>query len=237
MSELEEPHNQLVDDATLPGAGLARQALVAATFAPSAMLLVWLLLSFVGANGLAGLDLSATSFMRLADAPVEVAAQTWFDGAIRDITALGSNTVLIAVTLFTVALLAWTGRHGPALLLGWSAAASFLINTFLKLLTGRVRPDVLASSVVVETSSFPSGHAMHASVIYMLIAAIVVREIEDRRVATLILATAGALVMAVGLSRIYLGAHWTSDVLAGWAIGGALALGGWLMARSPRPPS
>ncbi|MGD9784157.1 MAG: phosphatase PAP2 family protein [Hyphomicrobiaceae bacterium] len=237
MNQKAEPHLDHVDDATLPGADFARKSLVTATLVSSGLLATWAVTSLFAGDGLAGLDLAATQWLRAEGSPTDPLGPDWLDGAMRDVTALGSNLILFLVVGVVLAFLALTGRQGPALLLGWTTVASFLLNNLLKFAIGRARPDFLTPAVIADSSSFPSGHAMHTATVFLLIAALAAREMIDRRLRALVMGTAVALTAAVGLTRIHLGAHWTSDVLTGWTIGTALALVGWLLARSPRPPS
>src|SRR5690606_40735909 len=92
----------------------------------------------------------------------------------------------------------------------------------------RPRPDLLPQLDLVHTASFPSGHAMMSTLVYLTLAAIAARLTASTRLRLYVFAVAIAIALAVGLSRIFLGVHWTSDVLAGWALGAAWAALSWL---------
>jgi undecaprenyl-diphosphatase len=98
----------------------------------------------------------------------------------------------------------------------------------------RPRPDIIVHELYRSTASFPSGHATMSALVYLTLAALVVRVIRDRRLKASVLAVAVLLTGLVGVTRVYLGFHWPSDVLAGWALGAAWALGFWTMAQLGR---
>lgn len=155
----------------------------------------------------------------------------WFEDAVRDVTALGSAPVLVIAVLAVVGFLA-LARSWPLALFTLAACGGGLaISSALKFLFDRPRPELAPRDLVTFTSSFPSGHSMMAAVVYLTLAALVVRLMEKKRLKGYALAIALGLVLLVGLSRVYLGVHWPSDVLAGWAAGAAWALACWLTAR------
>jgi undecaprenyl-diphosphatase len=106
-------------------------------------------------------------------------------------------------------------------------------SELLKHLYGRPRPDLVPHGVYVYSASFPSGHSMLSATVYLTLAALIA-SLEPRRGAKILVFVTAVLVMvAVGVSRIYLGVHWPSDVLAGWCAGAGLALVAWsLLLRS-----
>ena len=97
---------------------------------------------------------------------------------------------------------------------------------------GAGAPDLFGD---VATPSFPSGHAMAAAAIYLTLAALVSRLVEERRAKAFVVSVALVLVLLIGVSRVYLGVHWPSDVLAGWTAGLSWAVACWIvMARLQR---
>jgi undecaprenyl-diphosphatase len=118
-------------------------------------------------------------------------------------------------------LLARRPRTALLLLIGWAGAEG--LSNGLKLLFSRPRPDLVPHAVEVTTASLPSGHALLAMAMYLSFAALIPGATSARPVRLYLLVVAVLLALLIGASRIYLGVHWPSDVLAGWAIGGAWA--------------
>ena len=175
--------------------------------------------------------------MRAAGNHADPLGPAWFEQAVRDVTSLGSNTVLTMVTLFAFGYLALAGARGSALLLLASVGGGAVLTQLLKAAFGRTRPDVVPHSLYELTRSFPSGHATLSAVTYLTLGALLA-SVQTRRVfKTYLLSVAVLLTLLVGVSRVYLGLHWPTDVLAGWCLGSAWAIGCWLFnARlSPRP--
>ena len=154
----------------------------------------------------------------------------WFEEMVRDVTALGGNFVLTFVAAAVVGFLLLTRKHGAALLVFASVAGGTLLGTLLKLGFERMRPDLVPHGAVVHTASFPSNHAMLSAVTYLTLGALLARLEVAPRVKGYFLALSVILTAIVGLSRIYLGVHWPTDVLAGWAVGSAWAMTVWLVA-------
>lgn len=154
----------------------------------------------------------------------------WFEEAARDITALGGHAVLSIVTLSAVFWLVLSGKRAAATLVLVSVVGGMLLSTGLKLGFERPRPDLVPHAARVYTASFPSGHAMLSAVVYLTVGALLARVQRGRRRKIYILGWAVALTVAVGLSRVYLGVHWPTDVLGGWCAGAAWALACWSVA-------
>lgn len=148
----------------------------------------------------------------------------WLELMARDITSLGGTAVLALVTLATVGFLLMTRKRGAAFLVVVSVFGGTALSTFLKFGFDRPRPDLVPHGVEVSSASFPSGHAMLATVTYLTLAALLVQVQEQRRVQIYLLSCGVALSLMVGASRIFLGVHWPTDVLAGWSMGAAWAL-------------
>jgi undecaprenyl-diphosphatase len=155
----------------------------------------------------------------------------WLTHAVGDITSLGGVTVLALLTLLATAYLLLDRKAGIAVFLFLSVLSGWLASTGLKILVARARPDVVPHLVDVGDLSFPSGHAMVSAVTYLTLGALLAR--TQRRRATRIFVMAAGILLAViiGLSRIYLGVHYPTDVLAGWVAGALWALGCWLVSK------
>jgi undecaprenyl-diphosphatase len=155
----------------------------------------------------------------------------WFEDAMRDVTALGSAPVLVIAVLAVAGFLALSRNWGLALFTVAASLGGLALSSALKYLIDRPRPELVPREALTFTSSFPSGHSMMAAVVYLTLAALVVRLMEKKRLKGYALAVALALALLVGLSRVYLGVHWPSDVLAGWAAGAGWAMACWVAAR------
>jgi undecaprenyl-diphosphatase len=142
----------------------------------------------------------------------------------RDITALGGVAVLTLVSAVVTLDLLLRRRWRHALLLPVAVAGGQILSNVAKAAYGRPRPDLVPHGVDVVSASFPSGHSMMAAAVYLTLAAMLAKVEPDRRLKALYLGTAMAVIVLVGISRVYLGVHWPSDVLAGWAAGAGWAL-------------
>src|SRR5215469_9872671 len=150
--------------------------------------------------------------------------------AARDITALGGVTTLTLLTGLTAGFLLLDGKKGMALFVCSSVVSGLVVSTLLKTMFQRPRPDLVPQVGYVSTPSFPSGHSMLSAVTYLTLGALLARSQERKRPRALFLLVAAILSFLVGVSRVYLGVHWPTDVLAGWAAGACWAIVCWLAA-------
>lgn len=157
--------------------------------------------------------------------PGRPSGPAWVLKAARDLTALGGGPVLTLVTVLGGGYLVARRQARSALLLILAASSGAWMNSALKHGFARVRPDVVPHLMEVSSASFPSAHAMNSAVIYLTLAALLAMAEPHRRVGSYLLGAALCLTLLIGLTRIYLGIHWPSDVLAGWSIGTAWAAG------------
>lgn len=168
---------------------------------------------------------------REAGQPDNPIGPAWLEGAMRDITSLGSSSVLALITAAVIAYLLLIRQSGTALLIFVAVAGGQVLSSLLKVGVDRPRPE-LVSHLVNETSlSFPSGHAMLSAVTYLTLGSLASRFLHGRVTKTYVLGLAVLTTVLVGISRVYLGVHWPSDVLAGWCAGFAWAMLCWLVAR------
>ena len=152
---------------------------------------------------------------------------TWLPEAARDLTSLGSIIVLVIITLAVVGYLFLAGRSAVAWLTLIAVFGGIVLSDLLKLAFERARPDVVNPLARVFTTSFPSGHATLSAITYLTIGAILARSQPLSTISVYFLSLAAFLTMLIGVSRIYLGVHYPTDVLAGWCIGAAWAMGCW----------
>jgi undecaprenyl-diphosphatase len=151
--------------------------------------------------------------------------------AARDITALGGVTVLALLTVGTGGFLFLDGKRHMAWFLWGSVASGALISTILKSVFQRPRPELVPHAAYVSTASFPSGHSMLSAVTYLTVGALLARSHRRRLLKAYFLVAAALLTLLVGMSRVYLGVHWPTDVFAGWTAGASWAIFCWLVAR------
>jgi undecaprenyl-diphosphatase len=168
--------------------------------------------------------------LRSTGDPSDPVGPHWLEEAARDITGLGGHTVLTIVTFAAVVYLLLARKRHAALLVLVAVGGGMLMSTLLKLGFARPRPDLVPHNVRVYTASFPSGHAMLSAVTYLTLGALLARVEPRRRVKAFLLGVAILLTVLIGLSRVYLGVHWPSDVLAGWCGGAAWAALCWFVA-------
>lgn len=162
--------------------------------------------------------------------PADPFGPWWLETLFRDITSLGSTTVVTLITLAALGYLVIDGKRSMALLVLISVAGGAGLSSLMKLGFERPRPDLVAHLVDVHTMSFPSGHAMVSAVTYLTLGALIAQVQTRRRLSAYILGVAIMLTLLIGLSRIYLGVHWPTDVIAGWAAGAAWAIACWTVA-------
>lgn len=162
--------------------------------------------------------------------PADPIGPPWLEGAVRDLTALGSNVVLLIFTSAVAVFLAVRRQSHALALVVVSTGGGFILAQALKLVFSRPRPDLVPHLAVVSSSSFPSGHSMFSAVVYLTLGALLSQLVEERALKAYFLGVACFLTFVVGLSRVYLGVHYPTDVLAGWSAGLAWALVCWMAA-------
>ena len=147
----------------------------------------------------------------------------------RDFTSLGSPSVLALVTIAVVGYLWLERERGTALFVLLAVAGGATLEMLLKVGFARPRPELVSHLVDVNSFSFPSGHATMATITYLTLGVLLASAQEHRRMKLYLLAVATFLALLVGISRIYLGVHYPTDVLAGWCIGAAWAALCWIV--------
>jgi undecaprenyl-diphosphatase len=148
----------------------------------------------------------------------------WVQEMARDFTALGSVAILLLITAAAIGYLRLIGKKHSALVVLIAVIGGQLCSTLLKMGFDRARPDLVPHGSFVYTASFPSGHAMMSAVTYLTLGALLASVHSPLRIKGYVLSLALVLTLLVGVSRVYLGVHWPTDVAAGWSIGAAWAL-------------
>lgn len=167
--------------------------------------------------------------LRTSD-PADPIGPRAFEEVVVEITALGGFGVLALVTLLVVGYLLMQRKWADATLMLVATIGGTLISEGLKVGFSRPRPDLVAHVVEVHSMSFPSGHAMLSAVTYLTVGALLARSQTRTAERGYILGAAIVLTLLIGASRVYLGVHWPTDVLAGWCLGAAWALLCWIAA-------
>lgn len=151
----------------------------------------------------------------------------WIEEIGRDVTALGGVAVLTFLTLASAIFLALKGKARAAVFVVLAIAGGIALSFALKTGFDRPRPDLVSHGSIVYTASFPSGHSMMSAVVYLTLGTLLARFQSRRRLKVYVIAVAVLVTLAVGVSRVYLGVHWPTDILAGWAAGAAWAMLCW----------
>jgi len=159
------------------------------------------------------------------------------EGAVRDLTALGGTTLISLFTAAAGLFLLTQDKRRQAILLLCAILLAWASKDLAKALYDRARPDVLAHEVFVHSASFPSGHTTLATALYMSLAVLASRHGLAGRGKTLAYGGAVVLSALVGFSRVYLGVHWPSDVLAGWGLGTLWATIVWMLIEVSDKPA
>jgi undecaprenyl-diphosphatase len=210
----------------------AQFVLLAAVFACAGGLFAFVsLIDEVGEGDTHDFDQTVLMALRNPADPADPLGPFWLEIMFRDFTSLGSHAVLALICVLACGYLLLQRKLLSTGMLVVSFGGGAALNSLLKLGFNRPRPDLVAHLVETYTASFPSGHAMLSAVCYLTLGTLLAGVARRRRDKVYILGTAVALMVLVGFSRIYLGVHWPTDVLAGWCLGAAWAMGCWLALR------
>lgn len=154
----------------------------------------------------------------------------WLHEAAGDLTSLGGISVLTLFALIALGFLFIMRKRLSALLLVVGLAGGVALSEGLKALFERERPPAAYQAVETLNASFPSGHALLSTVFYLTLGVMLTRAFPRRGLKAYVLGCAVVIALLIGLTRIYLGAHWASDVFAGWSVGAAWSMVLWLVA-------
>ncbi|RIV89007.1 phosphatase PAP2 family protein [Aurantiacibacter zhengii] len=177
------------------------------------------------------MDKAIVTGLRTAADPGVPIGPHWLQGWMIDFTALGGAPVLTLITVVVVGLLASLQKFRMAGFVAVAIAGGALLSVAIKAIFDRARPEIVPHLVEVTSASFPSGHAMNSSIVYLTLAVLLARSQESRRVQIYLITVAIALALLIGCTRVYLGVHWPTDVLAGWSVGAAFSAACSLVAK------
>lgn len=176
-------------------------------------------------------DIAVLQTLHPGPDPGDPIGPDWLDRAAADFTSLGSVSVIVTVTLAVGGFLVLRRQSLEAVLLAVALSSGLAISEGLKGLFGRERPPDIYRATEALNPSFPSGHALLSAVLYLSLGAMLARATPNRTIRAYVMATAILITLLVGATRVYLGVHWASDVLAGWCAGAAWAMAFWLVGR------
>jgi undecaprenyl-diphosphatase len=175
-------------------------------------------------------DVWAVEVLRDPGNPAQPRGPAWLANAVRDITALGGEAVLTLVTVLVAGFLLIQRKYGMVCLVLAAALGGMWITSFLKWFFERERPGI-PHLVYAASMSYPSGHAMVSAAVYLSLAALLASVVARKTAKVYMISGAMLITILVGFSRVYLGVHYPTDVLAGWLAGLIWALLLWLVAR------
>lgn len=159
--------------------------------------------------------------LRRADDLSTPIGPTWLRQTLQDITALGDTPLITLMTIAAVGYLIAARKPAFALQIALTVAMGATFNTLIKTIVERPRPDIVPHLTHFSSHSFPSGHAFNSTVFFLTLGVLLARAQPRRPMRTYILTFAALFPLTIGFTRVYLGVHWPSDVMAGWCLGAA----------------
>ena len=175
-------------------------------------------------------DTRVLHFLRpYADDPSRPWGPWWMKEAASDITSLGGISVLALFATIVVVFLVIQRKWLSSVLLLVGLGGGVMLSEGLKAIFERDRPPSIYQATETINASFPSGHALLSAVFYLSLGVMLTRAFPERRFKAYVLGVGIVITLLIGITRIYLGAHWASDVFAGWSVGAAWAMALWLV--------
>ena len=168
--------------------------------------------------------------MRRADDPATPIGPAWMHEVGRDLTALGGIAIMFLVIGGVAGFLLFQRKYRAMPVVLAASSSGLAVSGILKHSYARPRPSIVPHLSISMTSSFPSGHSMISAVVYLTLGALLARTVKDRPTRVYCMVMAVAVTFLVGISRVYLGVHYPTDVLAGWTAGLVWALVCWSVA-------
>ena len=170
------------------------------------------------------LDERVLRALRRSDNPARLVGPAWLKRVAFDLTALGSPAVIVLAVVLALGHLLLARRGVAATTICLSTAGAFALTASLKWFFDRARPSVVPPLAAASGGSFPSGHAALSAAVYLTMAALLAGEAPNPSARRFMLAAGALVTLLVGATRVLIGVHYPSDVLAGWVLGSAWAL-------------
>ncbi|WP_044302843.1 phosphatase PAP2 family protein [Rhodopirellula sallentina] len=177
-------------------------------------------------------DRWAVESLRRSDDLSRPIGPEWMAEAGRDLTGLGGIPVLLIAIAASAGFLVINRSYRLLAVLLASTLGGIAVSLLMKQWFARPRPDIVRHLSHVYTSSFPSGHSMMSAVVYLTLAALIAPVLRHFWVRVYVIGVAVLLTFLVGISRVYMGVHYPTDVLAGWSAGLVWALLCWMITRA-----
>lgn len=226
--------NQFIADIVTAVVRLFRRLGARLAFALAAAMGALLLFALLAEDVLEGETMAFDGTVRSL---VQQFASPDLTSAMRFVTMLGSTQTLVALGLCASALFVAAGWRRDLILFAVTMAGAAALNATLKLSFGRARPEAFFDTPLPTSYSFPSGHALLSLCFYGALAVVVAPRLRRTTARAAVWASAGLLAALIGFSRIYLGVHYPSDVVAGYAAALVwvvlVALGDYTLSRRP----
>jgi undecaprenyl-diphosphatase len=185
----------------------------------------------VRAGGTRGLDERVLRALRSPADPADPIGPPWVEEIARDLTALGGIAVVSLTVGAVLGFLVIRRKLHAAALVAAATGGGFLLSCLVKGLVDRPRPELVPHLSLAMTSSFPSGHSLMSAVVYLTLGSLLARLAPGPGLKIYCIGVATVLTGLVGVSRVYLGVHWPTDVVAGWTLGLAWSIVCWLAAK------
>ncbi|OXT01580.1 hypothetical protein B7H23_00980 [Notoacmeibacter marinus] len=208
---------------------LSLASMIVAAIASAALFVFLAIADEVDEGETERLDQAVLLFFRHAGDPEQTIGPPWVRESAIEFTALGGIPVVTLLVITVLGFLAIERRWGAALFVSIGILGGMALSTSLKLFYSRPRPDLVTQLDVIHTKSFPSGHATITTCVVLTLAVMLIRLTDNPRGRVYIFVMAVIYALLIGVTRVYLGVHWPSDVLAGWAIGTFWACFCWVV--------
>ncbi len=188
-----------------------------------------ILASEVNEGETAGIDKQLLLMLRNPADITDPIGGRWLEEVMRDMTALGGALVVTTISIVGFIYLLVARQTARAWYLAASIGTGFIFSSLLKYGFDRARPDLVPHGSVIYTSSFPSGHSLMSALAYLTLAVLMAEAQPHKGMKIYFVCVAATITILTGISRVYLGVHWPSDVLAGWLGGASWAMMIWLI--------